>query len=124
MPAGLVRLTLGRERIVPVAVGALDSAIPAVDYQLSSLVATDLASGVDGLSLGVPMTTGTLTTAALYIPAASRVREDVMRVSGHVLTPCELQGSKLRSHRRRCSTPSPLQRQRPHLGSSQDKSYP
>ena len=89
-----VELALGRARVISVAVGTLDFAVSSVDNQFSSLVTADLTTGIDSLSLGFPVTTGALTTAPLYIPAAIGVRDNMMRISCHNITPYVQQGSK------------------------------
>ena len=77
----------GRKRVVSMAVGTLDSTVFPVDNQFGSLITADLASSIDSLGLGVPVTTGTLTSTALNIPAAIGVRNNMMGVSCHGITP-------------------------------------
>lgn len=83
----LLKLTLGRARVVSVAVGALDFAVLSMDDQFGSLVTADLATGIDRLSLGVPVATRTLATASFYIPATIGIRNNMMGVSCHDITP-------------------------------------
>ena len=90
----LLELALGWERVISVAIGALDFAVFSVDDQFGPLVTADLATGIDSLGLGFPVTTGALTTAPLYIPAAIGVWDNMMRISCHNITPYVQQDSK------------------------------
>ena len=83
----LWELALGRARVVSVAVGALNFAVLSVDDQFGPLVTANLATGIDSLGLGVPVAAGTLTTASFYIPATIGIRNNMMGVSCHGITP-------------------------------------
>lgn len=90
----LLELALGWERVISVAIGALDFAVFSVDDQFGPLVTADLATGIDSLSLGVPVAARTLTTASFYIPTTIGIRNNMMGVSCHTITPCVLRNSR------------------------------
>ena len=83
----LLELALGRARVISVAVGTLGFAVSSVDNQFSSLVTADLTTGINRLSLGVPVAARTLATASFYIPATIGIRNNMMGVSCHDITP-------------------------------------
>lgn len=83
----LLELALGWARVVSVAVGALDFAVLSVDDQFGPLVAADLATGIDSLGLGVPVAARALAAASFYIPTTIGVRNNMMGVSCHDITP-------------------------------------
>ena len=83
----LLKLALRRARVVSVAARALDFTVFSVDDQFGPLVTANLATGIDSLDLGVPVAAGTLTSTALNIPATIGIRNNMMGVSCHDITP-------------------------------------
>ena len=83
----LLKLALRRAWVVSVTVSALDFTVFSVDDQFGPLVTANLATGIDSLSLGVPVAARTLATASFYIPATIGIRNNMMGVSCHDITP-------------------------------------
>jgi hypothetical protein len=61
-----------------VAITAGDAAAPIVDAEFGSLIATDLAAGINGGLLGVVVAAGAIAAAASNIPTSIGVWHDMM----------------------------------------------
>lgn len=83
----LLLLALRRTRVVAMAVCGLDASVHTMDNELSTLVSTDLSSGVHSMFLGCEMTAGSLRAAALHIPTPAGIVDDMMRRTCHINYP-------------------------------------
>ena len=73
------------------AIAACNASIPVMNPELSTLVATNLPAAVNGILLGVMMTTGAGGATTLYVPASIGIRDNMMglRSFAHGKPPCE-----------------------------------
>ena len=76
----------------------LNSPVKPMDPEFCSLILADLPASIYGLTLRVIVSTGSLCSAALYVPTAVRIMNHMMCSFCHAITPYVLEDSRWRSH--------------------------
>jgi hypothetical protein len=79
---------------VSMAVRLLNFTIQPMNDKFCVLLSTDVSSKIYSISLSICMCTSAFATASFYIPTSFGIRDDMMGISWHVLTPYGMPDSK------------------------------